>query len=601
MLAVRRFCLTGALVVSVAGCENQEPIGPSAARVGGVKAPSDVRARPTNSTTIQVTWIDNSTNEEGFRIERSGSGAGPWQTAGTTSANATSFDDGGRASEQQVCYRVVALRAKGESSTSDTDCTAPPAGPTNLAATAVDQQAVDLAWTDNSAVEDGYEVQRATAQGGLFSVVAQLAQNAAKYRDAGLSTGATYWYRVRPVRNGGGLGDFSNVASAAPTPGPPVAPAATNATPTFVGGVGITWIDRSTNEDGFRVERSFDAGATWVTVFPLRPNTTSLGDFYGAPSEQYVCYRVFAFNGLGDSPPSNTDCTTPPAGPSGLTATAVDQSIRLTWTDNSAVEDGYELKRATSYLGVYSVVADLPANSTVYTDLAVSSDTTYWYVVRANKDGGHSPYSDRVNGVAATARPAAPSGTVARPISSSTIGFYWTDNATNAEGFRVERSLDDGASWVIAGTTGAARYGSEGFLDDGRTSEHRVCYRVFAFNSQGDSPPSTTACATPPAAPTNITATWGEDGILIAWTDNSAVEDGYEVRVVGGEGYCAFSGELAPNSTSYLYWDPTGTCLWWVEVVALKDGGWSDTVSLYLSAASGSALSGAGVRRSRRP
>lgn len=244
------------------------------------------------------------------------------------------------------------------------------------------------------------------------------------------------------------------------------------------------------------------------------------------------------------------------------------------------LEDGYEVKRATSYLGVYSVVADLPANSTVYTDLAVSSNTTYWYVVRANKDGGHSPYSDRVNGVAATTPPAAPSETGVRPIGSTQTNVWWRDNATNAEGFRIERSVDGGVSWATAATTGPAKYGGGVITDGGRTAEQPVCYRAIAFNSQGDSPPSNTACTTPPAGPTNVTATWVEGGLLITWTDNSVVEDGYEVRVANGDGYCGFSGALFPNTTSYLHVDPSGVCFGPIEVMALKDGGWSDIVTL---------------------
>src|SRR5207249_8353611 len=55
-----------------------------------------------------LTWTDNTQNEDGFRVERSATTAGPWVLAGPTGANVTSFDDGQRAPEQQMCYRVVA-------------------------------------------------------------------------------------------------------------------------------------------------------------------------------------------------------------------------------------------------------------------------------------------------------------------------------------------------------------------------------------------------------------------------------------------------------------------------------------------------------------
>jgi hypothetical protein len=173
----------------------------------------------------------------------------------------------------------------------------------------------------------------------------------------------------------------------------------------------------------------------------------------------------------------------------------------------------------------------------------------------------------------------APSSTGARPLFSPVIDVWWTDNSTNEDGFRVERSTDVGASWAIAGTIGPSSYAWGTTLDTGRASEEQVCYRIIAFNRQGDSPPSNTACTTPPAGPTNLAATWVDgETIDLTWTDNSAVEDGYELRFSNGESYCAVIG-LPANSTSFRYWDPTASCMVWVEVVATKDGGFSDGAS----------------------
>ncbi len=269
MLAMRQFCLTPTLLVlCFTGCDNREPVGtdPSAAVVGGVKAPSGTSARPTSSSAVLVIWTDNSPNEDGFRVERSASGAGPWEIAARTGAGATSIEDAGRASEQAVCYRVVALRRSNESIPSGTDCTTPPAAPTGLTATRVDQQTVDLAWTDNSSAEDGYEVQRSTAESGPYTVVVNLAAGAVSYHESGLSSSA-YWYRVRAKKDGG-FGDFSNLAFA-PHPEAPAAPSGTNATPGGSNWVSITWVDNATNETGFRLQRSLDLGANWATPWTI--------------------------------------------------------------------------------------------------------------------------------------------------------------------------------------------------------------------------------------------------------------------------------------------------------------------------------------------
>ena len=121
--------------------------------------------------------------------------------------------------------------------------------------------------------------------------------------------------------------------------------------------------------------------------------TTGPDEYYfdeaGLSAEQQACYRVFAFNSLGDSPPSNTACTTPPAAPTDLIATAVDAiSVDLTWSDNSAVEDGYEVWVDDGYGSQYSVAA-LGANTTTF-----RTNYYYAYWVVAVKDGGYSDISN---------------------------------------------------------------------------------------------------------------------------------------------------------------------------------------------------------------
>ena len=118
-------------------------------------AASGTTVRPSGSQ-VFVSWTDNSTNEDGFRINRSTDGGAVWDLAGTT-ANVWFYEDG-RQSEQTVCYRVIAFNVTGDSSPSNQACTTPPAGPTNLIATRIDAQTVELNWTDNSGVEDGYQV-----------------------------------------------------------------------------------------------------------------------------------------------------------------------------------------------------------------------------------------------------------------------------------------------------------------------------------------------------------------------------------------------------------------------------------------------------------
>jgi hypothetical protein len=101
---------------------------------------------------VALSWVDYSANEDGFRIYRSSDGGEVWTLAASVGANITSW-----VAQQQVCYRVVAFNAAGDAPPSNTACTSPTA-PTNLTLTWVGADAVEYAWEDNSAIEDGYEL-----------------------------------------------------------------------------------------------------------------------------------------------------------------------------------------------------------------------------------------------------------------------------------------------------------------------------------------------------------------------------------------------------------------------------------------------------------
>ena len=364
-----------------------------------------------SSGSVQITWTDNSINEDGFRVERAASDAGPWTALVTTGPGVTSAQDAsGIPNQERVCYRVVAFNKAGDAAPSNTDCTAFPAVPTNLTATAIDAQTVDLTWVDNSAFEDGYEVQRCCQAGWI--VVASLPANATAYRDAGLVTNAQYYYLVRAKKDQG-YSAFSNSASATVINGPPSAPTA-YAYPASSSVVTVYWYDNSGVAETFRVERSTDGGTSWITIGPPAPGQWSLDDD-GRTPEQQVCYRVYAANRGGESGPSDPACTTPPLGPTNLVATTVDyQSIDLAWTDNSGVEDGYWVLRYDPWYG-YVVVAELPANTTTFSDTWLASETWYSYFVVAIKDGGTSDYSNEAN--ATTSAP--PAGVASRMVAST--------------------------------------------------------------------------------------------------------------------------------------------------------------------------------------
>lgn len=68
--------------------------------------------------------------------------------------------------------------------------------------------------------------------------------------------------------------------------------------------------------------------------------------------------------------------------------------VKLTWSDRSADETGFQVWRATSYNGTYSQIATTAANTFTYTDATASSNTRYFYKVRSVRSGTYSNYSN---------------------------------------------------------------------------------------------------------------------------------------------------------------------------------------------------------------
>ena len=73
----------------------------------------------------------------------------------------------------------------------------------------------------------------------------------------------------------------------------------------------LSWNDNSSNEGGFRIERRIGTSGNYQQLANVASNTTTYTDLNLAASTTY-CYRVLAFNSVGNSAYSNEDCDTTP-------------------------------------------------------------------------------------------------------------------------------------------------------------------------------------------------------------------------------------------------------------------------------------------------
>jgi fibronectin type 3 domain-containing protein len=501
-------------------------------------APANLTATATSSSDIDLNWVYTPTDAIGFKIERSTDGGVNFAPHRITTTPATTFTDSGLDANTTYHYKVRAYNGSGDGPFSNvasaTTFPPAPAAPANLIATAVSASQIDLTWADGSNNETSFRVERSTNGGMTFTEIDQVAANTTSYSDTGLNSATTYHYRVR-AHNAGGFSAYSNVANATTLEGPPPAPTNLTATAVSSSQIDLSWTDNSTSETGYKIERSTDGGMSFTEIAQVAANTTSFSNTNLTPETTYH-YRVRGTNANGDGPYSNVAFATtppdPPVAPGNLTAQAVSNSrIDLAWTDTSAVENGFKIERSTDGGMTFTEIAQVPANSTAFSNVGLTANTTYHYRVRAFGAGGDGPYSNVANATTLPNPPGAPGGLAVTALSDTELELNWSDGSTNESGFRIERETTPGNFAQIA-QVGA---NVTTFTDGGRSPNTQYTYRVTAFNLGGSSNPSNTATGlTLPAAPTNLSAQALADGTVQLNWSHVGGSDGFRIERAAG-------------------------------------------------------------------
>lgn len=356
----------------------------------------------------------------------------------------------------------------------------PPVAPGNLALRVVSMSQIDLVWGDNSDNENGFVIQR-SINGRDYSEINKVSENNTVYSDMSLTTGTKYWYRVQAY-NSYGNSAFSNVVTET-TPSVPRAPGNLLGRSPSGTQVNLTWTDNSTNETGFRLERSVN-GVNFSLIAAPVANQVSFSDVGLIPGTTYW-YKILAVNAQGSSGYSNvisikpdTAELNPPASLS-VTGTAESQII-IQWTDRSSSETGFVVERKTGASASWGTLATVGPNVTTYKNLSLNAETVYVYRVYAISAQTRSVYSNEVSGKTSQLR--SPNELSASVVSLSQINLQWNDNSTAEESFQIQRRTT--GNWSTVGTVSA---NTVRFNCTGLTTNTTYYFRVVAISATSTS------------------------------------------------------------------------------------------------------------------
>ncbi|TGG90146.1 MAG: hypothetical protein ERJ67_11545, partial [Aphanocapsa feldmannii 277cV] len=485
-------------------------------------APANLKAAPDHGR-VWLTW-DSPTGPipTGYEISSDG-GANFTQQISDGSRRWTWVFGLTNGTTYNFVVRAVNDYGHGPSATvSATPISKAPNAPENLYATPNDGQ-VWLAWgAITGPTPTGYEI---SSDGGA---------NFTHYNGAfrgrwisGLTNGTTYNFVVRAV-NDYGHGPSSTVTAT------PLFSAPTNLTATAGDGdvvlhwseattktnQSITGYQLKTNNGSFQTIPNSGSGGANRTSY-TRTNLTN-GTTYS--------FKVRAIHGR-----ESTSVTAKPlfAALSGLTATAADTEVTLSWDDptDSSIS-GYELSING---GTYSSISGSDATTTSHTVTGLTNGTTYSFAVRAENGKPPSsavsakPLFARLTGLTATA-------------GDTEVSLSWDDPGDSSiSGY--ELSIDGGTYSSISGSDATTTSHTVTGLTNGTSYK----FRVRAKNGK---PPSSAVSAKPLFAPlTGLTATAGDTEVSLSWDDpNDSTISGYKLSLYGGT-YSSISGSDATTTS----------------------------------------------------
>ncbi len=429
-----------------------------------LNAPGNLTAQANQTRKLDLKWKDNSTNEDGFIIERKEAGFS-FVVVDSVAANDTMFTDVNLKDTTLYTYRIKAFNLF-EQSTFSNEASATTLQfvintPSNLTASLVPVDVVrkiKLGWIDNSLNELGFAIQRKTGDSSSinpFVSIDSVGTGVNTFTDLTVTDTTTYTYRVFAFNSDtvSGFSNFATIATILSTIQSPTNLSASLIPVDVIRKVKLGWIDNSLNELGFAIQRKTGDSASispFVSIDSVGTGVNTFTDLTVTDTTTYT-YRVFAFNADTVSGFSNfatvATILSTIARPTNLLAflsPADTHNVKLTWIDNSSNELGFILERKlgdTASTSPYIILDTLIANSTLYEDSTVQDSTTYTYRIYAFNIDTVSLYSNLAR--ITTPVPVELTSFNAN-VSEGRIRLDWeTATELNNAGFSVQRSKDN--------------------------------------------------------------------------------------------------------------------------------------------------------------
>ena len=446
--------------------------------------------------------------------------------------------------------------------------TAPPAAPTDLAATAGDAQ-VTLSWSDPG--DDSitrYEVrQKAGAlDWGAWTEIGSSDENTTSHTVTGLTNGTAYTFEVRAVNaTGDGAASSAGATPVAAADDTQPSLAAIDdqiytageeidelTLPAASGGNGTLTYSLSEDED-LPTGLTFDVETRTLSGTPTETQAATEYTYTATDADGDAASRTFTIEVRAALP----------AAPTGLTATASDAQVTLSWSDPGDDSiTGYDVRQKAGALdwGDWTEIGSSDENTTSHTVTGLTNGTAYTFEVRAVNATGDGAASS------AGATPVAASDDTQPSLAAIDDQIYTAGEEIDELTLPASSSGNGTLTYSLSPAPPAGlTFNSEMRTLGGKPTETQDAteYTYTAKDADNDTASRTftievreSALATaPPAAPTDLAATAGDAQVTLEWADPG--DDSitrYEVRQKAGAldwGAWTEIGSSDENTTSH--------------------------------------------------
>lgn len=384
---------------------------------------------------------------------------------------------------------------------------------------AVTYNTATISWAAVKGADGGYEIQRSTSSKSGFKTIATTTSTS--YKDSKLTTGKTYYYRVRAVDKtlfGKRYSSWTSVVKANPVPSKVTG---VKASPNY-NSIKLTW-SKVSGASGYEIQ--VYSSKKWKAYKTASKNTITISKLKLGTTYQYRirAYKTVSKKKVYGDFSSTIKATPTLKAPSSFVLKGVStSSLTLSW---SAVDGakGYE---------VYNASTKKWTNTKTKRSLTVKklkAGTKYGFIVRA--------YSGKYDGTKTKTlsfytTPSAPSGLKVSKAAATTLDVSWS-KVTGAAGYQVQYSTD-GKKWTSLSGTAKTTATIKSLKS---ATKYYVRVRAYVKNSNVKDISATSYGAysskltayTAPAAPSSITYSGITAGtVTISWKTVSGAT-GYEV------------------------------------------------------------------------